>query len=201
MEDEGNLFPPQSRGKLETPERYRDLRPVELLRDLGLRPGDQVVDLGAGTGFFSIAAASIVGKDGAVWAVDLQAEMVEELKRRAAEAGCQRITVVKANALATGLPDGVGNVAILAFVIHEVEDKVSLLSEVRRLVGRDGKTFIIDFDRKRHPNPELDHGPPLEIRVDPEQLADLGRQAGLRLSKLEGVSPIVYAAVLEDALE
>lgn len=197
----GDIFPISSKEALETPERYRDLRPKQLLQELGLRPGDRVVDLGAGTGFWTIAAASVVGKEGAVWAVDIQGEMVGELRRRAIEAGCSRVYVVKADATHTGLPDGVADTAIIGFMLHEVADKEALLKEANRLVGQDGKIIDIDFDKKKHPDAEQDYGPPLEVRVDASQLEAIAGQVGLTITKEVQVTPITYAVVMERKVE
>lgn len=197
----GELFPVSRKENLETPKRYRDLKPRELLLELGLRPGERVVDLGAGTGFWTVAAASIVGKDGAVWAVDAQGGMITEVQRHSAEAGCTNVSEVKADATSTGLPDGIASTVIMGFMLHEVADKVGLLREARRLVGEDGKIINIDFDKKQHPDPEQDFGPPLEVRVDAIQLGRIAAAAGLTITKSVQVTPITYAVVMESKAE
>jgi fibrillarin-like rRNA methylase len=69
---------------LERPERDRAEFPERLISALELRPADVVADIGAGTGFYTFRIAGIV-PHGRVLAVDIQPEMLEDLRRRAEE--------------------------------------------------------------------------------------------------------------------
>ena len=64
---------------LEREEREREERGDLLLRELALKPGMDVIDVGAGTGYYSRRIARLVGLAGKVYAIDVQPEMVETL--------------------------------------------------------------------------------------------------------------------------
>ena len=72
---------------LERPEREREENTSEMIRSLKLRPGDQVADIGVGTGYIARRIAKVIGEKGIVFGVDIQPEMLELLdkKMKAAE--------------------------------------------------------------------------------------------------------------------
>ena len=75
------VCPAEHAGWLSTSWRKVIHNPRRMLRGL-VRPGDTVVDLGCGPGFFSLPLAELVGKEGLVVAVDLQDEMLQKLRVR-----------------------------------------------------------------------------------------------------------------------
>ncbi len=76
---------------LERPERQDEEAPDKLVEALELKPGDQVADIGAGTGYFSWRMARLVGSTGAVYAVDIQQEMLDLLGQKMAERGLKNV--------------------------------------------------------------------------------------------------------------
>src|SRR5260370_36463777 len=66
-----------------TPERDRWQMPSEVLAALGLKPGEVVADIGAGSGYFTMRFARAVGPEGRVYAVDIAARVLEYLKKEA----------------------------------------------------------------------------------------------------------------------
>jgi len=93
-----------------------------------INPGDIVLDIGCGPGFFTRAMARMVGENGRVIAVDLQEEMLEKLRARAEKEGLlRRIRTVKASKESLNLAGQDPAVFALAFyVVHEVPDKARL---------------------------------------------------------------------------
>src|SRR5438477_2512100 len=73
----------QAAGWLERPERDREEQPALLMKALKLKPGDVVADVGAGSGYFTLRIAQEVGPRGKVYAVDIQKEMLDIIRRRA----------------------------------------------------------------------------------------------------------------------
>lgn len=76
-------FDPTLIDRLESPERKRELPAAVLLEKLQVNGEVDVLDIGAGTGYFSIPAASMTA--GTVFAVDLEPAMLEFMEKRAAE--------------------------------------------------------------------------------------------------------------------
>ena len=72
-------FDPRSSHKLEDPDRLKWLPREEVMASIRLVPGLVVADVGAGTGFFAIPIARVIGNTGKVYAVDFQDEMLKKL--------------------------------------------------------------------------------------------------------------------------
>src|SRR5271157_1345335 len=68
---------------LEDPKRAEWQKPEEVVAKLGLKPGEAVADLGAGSGYFTMLFAKAVGPQGTVYAVDVLPEMLEYIRQRA----------------------------------------------------------------------------------------------------------------------
>lgn len=117
--------------------------PVRILSDL-VRPGDTVIDVGCGLGFFTVALARLVGPDGRVIAVDVQDQMLKRTRRRAEGKGLDsRIEFRKC------LPDRLGVTGTADFVLafwmfHEVSNPRGFLSEVRSVLSPSGHLLIAE---------------------------------------------------------
>jgi ubiquinone/menaquinone biosynthesis C-methylase UbiE len=109
-----------------------------------VRPGSNVIEIGAGMGYFSIPLAKIVGPVGHVTAIDIQARMLSALAKRAQRCGVsESITVHLAS------PDSLGHHPrvdfILAFwMVHEVPDQRRLLAEVYGLLKPGGLFLLVE---------------------------------------------------------
>lgn len=133
-----------------------------------LNEGMTVVDVGCGMGFFSIAAAKIVGDRGRVIAVDLQQRMLDVLKERAEKAAVAgRIQTHCCEPTRLGIA-GPADFVLAFAMVHEVPDRKSLLQEIRALL-RDGGRFLVAEPRIH-----------VSARSFEETLA-LAEQTGLRL--------------------
>src|SRR5512139_444783 len=80
----GVLFRPEDLGLLESADRDTWQKPDQIMDSLGIADGAHVADVGAGGGWFTVRLARRVGPNGVVWAEDVQTEMLEAIKRRAA---------------------------------------------------------------------------------------------------------------------
>ncbi len=130
-------------GWLATPPRRLLHDPRRILAGLAA-PGETVIDLGCGPGFFTLPLAEMVGPGGRVVAVDLQPAMLERLRLRAEKAGLAgRITLHRCAA------DGIGELpladAALAFyMVHEVPDVVRFLGEVGGALRSGGRFLLVE---------------------------------------------------------
>lgn len=119
------------------------------LAQFGLKEGAIVVDFGAGSGHYSFAAARQVGSTGRVYAVDVQKELLERLKKYAHEQGLGNIEVVWGDIEEErGVPlrDHIADVVILSNIFFQVEDKRGVALEVSRILKPKGRVFIVDWD-------------------------------------------------------
>ena len=117
--------------------------PEQILGGL-LRPGQTVADIGCGMGYFAVPMARLVGEGGRVIAVDLQPEMLDALKRRAARQNLQgRIHYHLAQPDRIGLAEPV-DLALAFWMVHEVRNPAAFLAEIKRMLKPDGRFLMVE---------------------------------------------------------
>jgi len=150
------VFPVSRASYLDRWWRRLKLQPGRLV-DRYVRPGDTVLDIGCGTGLFTLPIARRVGENGQVIAVDVQEGMLEILKEKATPEGLlARIRLHKAEpqSLVLEYPGHI-DVALGVYVVHEVPDAARLMQEVFSLLVPGG-TFLIAEPKHEVPADEFE---------------------------------------------
>ncbi len=109
-----------------------------------VKPGMTVMDVGCGTGMFSLAMARMVGDQGEVIAVDLQQQMLDVLRRRAEKAGAaDRIQTYRCEPNRLGI-EAEADFALAFMMVHEVPDPRRLLAEIHGCLKPDGNLLVAE---------------------------------------------------------
>ncbi len=162
--------------------------PGTFLEAVGLRQNDVVIDVGAGTGFWTEPISRLVGPGGRVIAVDVEPIMLEDLRALVQARDLHNVEVLQSGESSIPLDDAIADLVLLAFVLHEPQDPEDLLGEVVRLLKPHGRVLVLDW--QAHPSRE---GPPLEHRISAEEARALMGAAGLTVEALPSVDNDVYA--------
>ena len=112
-----------------------------------VRPGMTVLDVGCGAGDHSLAMAKLVGANGRVVSVDLKAETIATLKRRAARAGLsERIQarVCGERNLEVGDLASQVDFALTVYVVHHAADAAGLMRDVHRALKTGGTLLVVE---------------------------------------------------------
>ena len=117
---------------LDNPIRRRYTRHV--LDRVGIQPGEVVLELGAGTGVFTAAAAQRVGPQGRLVALDIQPEMIAQVEKRLRPVGLANVETRVADAYRLPMPDESVDRVYLISVLEEIPDPVRGLLEIRRVL-------------------------------------------------------------------
>ncbi len=165
-------------------------RPQELVAALRLRPGDRVADLGAGTGYFSRLLSEAVGRDGTVFAVELEPNLVTYLRDRAEREGTRNVVPVLASADDPRLPAGLIDAVLVVDTYHHLDDRLAYFQNLRRALTRSGRIAIVDWEKR-----PLPVGPEMEHKLARETVVDEMRTAGYRLVEEPRILPYQYFLV------
>ncbi|ACM57822.1 class I SAM-dependent methyltransferase [Halorubrum lacusprofundi] len=175
--------------------------PGATLRQLGLVPGDRVVEIGSGNGYFALPAARIADP-ATVYAVDVDRSLLAELDALATEQGIDNITAIKgdARALSELLPEPV-DFALLANAFHGIEDRTAFVEAVAAALAVDGRFAVVNWrDRPREETMigGEPRGPPTDLRLSPEATRRAVEEASdLRLAQEVDLPPYHYGLVFE----
>ena len=173
---------------LKDEQRREWLKPEKVLAEAGIRSGQTVVDVGAGTGFWTEALSALVGPAGHVYSVDIEPVMLEELRTMVREIGLKNVEVIQSQETSIPLPSSTADSAVLALVLHHPAEPLELLREIIRLLKPDGRLLVVDWEDR-----PTEHGPPLEHRISREEAHALLGAAGLTVKNLASPSEDVYA--------
>jgi arsenite methyltransferase len=124
-------------------------QPERVIAALGVRPGDRVADLGAGSGYFTVRLARAVGPDGRVYAVDVDEAMNEYLRQRVAQTGLTNVHVILGRFEDPLLPDGGVDLVLVVDTYHHLEDRPTYFRNLQRDLGPGGRVAVIDFDGRK----------------------------------------------------
>jgi ubiquinone/menaquinone biosynthesis C-methylase UbiE len=106
--------------------------------------GATVLELGPGTGYFSVEASRIVGPGGRLLCLDIQPPMLAELSERLRDAGATNAGLILGDVTRLPLADGSVDTAYLVAVLGEVPDRPQALAELRRVLRRGGVLSITE---------------------------------------------------------
>jgi predicted methyltransferase len=125
-------------------ERDRWQRPSDVLRALDLRPGNTVVDLGSGAGYFALKLSPAVGERGQVLAVDLRRLSLFFLWTRAHLRGQHNVQVIVGEEADPRLPAGAVDAALICNTYHEFSNPELILNRVFRSLRPGGRLVVVD---------------------------------------------------------
>ena len=121
---------------------------LQLLKDVGIKAGQVVLDFGCGSGTYTVPAARIVGDKGKVYALDKHSEVLNKLMQRAQSVRLNNIERMDAHGeMEIDLADSSVDVVLLFDVLHSYyfprpEDRRKLLDEVHRICKTDALVLV-----------------------------------------------------------
>lgn len=122
--------------------------PASNLAKLGLTDGMRLVDLGAGSGFYSLEAAKRVGASGRVYAVDVMKDLLERLRSVGASQGFRNIEVIWGNIEKIGgtkIKEGIADRVVASNVLFQVKNQDEFILEIKRILKPGGKVLVVDW--------------------------------------------------------
>ena len=126
-------------------------KPDAVIRALGVAAGMTVADLGAGTGYFSVPLAKVVGAEGRVLAIDVEPKLVDYMKERAAKASLPQMVPVLAQTDDPRLPARGVDLVLIVDTWHHIDDRLHYLAKVAAGLKPGGRVAVVDFKKGDFP--------------------------------------------------
>lgn len=161
---ESKKFDPKELEKLNDPKRLEYLNPELIWKTVNLPDARTIVDIGAGTGFFTVQFSKKM-EQGKVYACDISDIMIAWMEGNLSEEYRDGVIPIKMDESSVPLPDGIADLVCMINLHHEMEEPTKIIAEAYRLLRKNGKLMIIDWKKEETPE-----GPPLAIRVDEEDI-------------------------------
>lgn len=180
-------FKAKNMEKLDNPLRRKMLPPDEIVKNLNIEKGNNIADIGCGTGYFTIPLAKGVGEKGRVYAVDINPVMLEETKRRTEEENLGNVEIVQSGENNFNLEDNSVDVVFTSTVFHEVDSPEIFLGECRRILKKGGSLVILDWNKI-----DEEFGPPSHKRIDIEEVKKYLAEAKFDIKDINYVGKSFY---------
>ncbi len=177
---------------LDRPQREEEEQPTLVLEALALRGGETVVDLGAGSGYFTFRIAPKVGKAGKVLAVEIQDEMIETLRRRAAEQKLMNVVVVKGAEDDPRLPANTVDLVLMVDVYHELSCPFEVMTKIREALKPHGRVVFVEY-RKEDPKVPIKEVHKMSVAQLEKEMAAVGLARVQAIEKL----PLQHIVIFE----
>jgi ubiquinone/menaquinone biosynthesis C-methylase UbiE len=172
---------------LEDPGRDAWQKPEEVVAKLGLRPGETVADVGAGSGYFTVRLARAVGPSGRVYAVDIDQGMLDYVRERAKKDQLENIRTILADPHDPKLAPASVGLIFICDTLHHVSEREKYYPLLARALKPGGRLVDVDFHKR-----SLPLGPPVEMKISREALVEEVKPAGFRLVKDYEFLPYQY---------
>lgn len=153
--------------KFECKDRLADMKFNESMDMLELDRDSNVLDIGSGTGIFAFTAAKSANKVVSIEMSDLMIGIQEE---KIKDGNIENVEMVKCNFDGEKMPfeDGLFDAVILSTLVHEIEDKEKMFSEIERITKPGARILIVEFKKVK-----TEYGPPLEERLDENEIREI----------------------------
>lgn len=161
---------------LERKDRAEWQKPDAVVKALGLQGNEVLVDVGAGSGYFSLRFAKALPK-GRVFALDTQAEMVRHVHHRAIR---ERVSNVQGQVIKPDDPaiPSAADIVFICDVLHHVQDRPAWLKKLGAQMPNGAKLVLIEFKTGKLPE-----GPPEQLKIPKDELVELCKDAGFKLEE------------------
>lgn len=165
---------------LESGRRLEGLEIDEVVRRIGLQPGDLVADMGAGTGIFSVSLARAVGRTGTVFAVEIDPGFLPMIEQKAVDGAVGNVQTVLGEFEDPRLPRRDIDVAFFHDVLHHIEGRQAYLQTTARYMAPGSRIVVVDYHGE---HPRAPHRDQPELLITLRQVRDWMAAAGYDLTQ------------------
>jgi len=131
-------------GWLERPEREEEEKVSLAIKNMQLKPGEHVADIGAGSGYYTFRIARSV-PEGKVYAVDIQPEMLDIMRRKISKNEIQNVELVKGEATSPNLAENSVDLVFMVDVYHELSHPKEMMQQIVQALKPGGRFVLLEY--------------------------------------------------------
>ncbi|MFT4570115.1 MAG: ubiquinone/menaquinone biosynthesis C-methylase UbiE [Hyphomicrobiaceae bacterium] len=202
QDSSASLFEPTSHRRFDDPERWSKIfddparddwqQPRRLLAALGIREGQKVADLGAGTGYFETPLGQAVGPTGTIYAVEVEPNLIVHLRERAEREGLGNVVPILASGDNPRLPRQGVDWVLVVDTFHHLPDRRVYFGHIATALAPQGRVAVVDWRKM-----ELPIGPPVDHKLGRSQVVREMQLAGFALVDEHDFLEYQYVLVFE----
>ncbi|MGB3145005.1 MAG: methyltransferase domain-containing protein [Maribacter sp.] len=129
---------------LERSEREEEENTSKLLKNMNIKPGDTIADIGAGSGYHVFKMAPMVG-NGQIYAVDIQPEMLAAMEVKKMEGDSKNVILVQGSEETVNLPANSVDKVLLVDVYHEFNYPLEMIQSIKKAMRPDAELYLIEY--------------------------------------------------------
>lgn len=162
--------------RFDSPERDAYQQPEKVLAYIGDVTGKKILDIGAGTGYFSFKLAN---KGANVIAGDVDDRFQNYIKEKIAKENAPKVALRKLPYDSPALAEGEVDKVLIVNTYHHIEDRIKYFNQVLKGLTTGGELIVIDFKKQDGP------GPPVKMKMSPDFITTELKAAGFKEFVLE----------------
>jgi ubiquinone/menaquinone biosynthesis C-methylase UbiE len=175
--------------KLDNPKRRESMPPEETLKKFKIENKGVLLDVGCGIGYFTIPAAKILNNVKVI-GLDVMTEGLDIAKEKAGD--IPNIEFRKSEEYSFPVEDNSADYVFISNVVHEIEDKIKLFNEIKRVLSGKGYIYIIEWDKR-----DMKIGPPVNERISKEEVRNLAEALDIAFVEEVHINDEHYGLILK----
>ena len=171
---------------LESKQRESILPPVMLIDEMPIHENHTLLDIGAGSGFFTIPMAKKTKET--VYALDCDSRMLNVISEKAIKEDLQNIKLIESTIEALSLEDESIDFVMASLILHEVESLSKVLSKLYEVTKIGGHLLCLEYEKDE----KIIEGPPMDIRISSTDLEQSLLNSGFKSTKITKINDSIY---------
>ncbi|ERI94649.1 methyltransferase domain protein [Clostridiales bacterium oral taxon 876 str. F0540] len=174
---------------LDSKQRERLIPPEELISQMPIEKNHTLLDIGAGTGFFTIPMAE--STSGKVYAMDPDRRMLSIIEAKAEEKGLTNIELIQYYIESLNLQNDSIDFTMASLILHEVSSLSKALSKIYEVLKAGGHLLCLEYEK----DDLIVEGPPMSIRIGSEELENTLSLIGFEIVKKTKINDAIYTVL------
>ena len=176
---------------LDSKQRETLIPPELLISQMPIEANHTLLDVGAGTGFFTIPMAK--NTTNKVYAMDPDERMLSVIEGKAKLNGLTNIVLLQDYLEDLSLPNATIDFAIASLILHEVSSLTNALLKIHEVLKEGGHLLCLEYEK----DPQIIEGPPFGIRIGSDELEKVLILQGFRIVKKVKINEAIYTILAE----